>query len=404
MVSQLWKFFNKSFIAGLSGSMATICLRDVTKIYSEQVVTPSEGGPKQEPGSDPPVTALNHVNLTIPSGQTMAILGPSGCGKSTLLRIVAGLETDFTGHVFYDGQDMKGVPPKDRSIGMVFQSYALYPHLKGWDNLAFFFKVRDIPDKETEERIKITSEIMGIGFSELLPRKPGTYSGGEKQRVALARAIVRKPRLLLFDEPLSNLDPKLRNQTRVEIKRLLRRFRITTIYVTHDQEEAFTLGDQLTIMRQGWIEQVGLYTSLRRNPVNTFVAGFLGAPPMNLFRGGRVEDNHLYLDDLSIPLPQIAKTWAYAGRKVTVGIQAEAIQLAVETLSPSAGFHLRSTVEVIEPNFMHRTQQVYLRTGRFVYATHAAWDTRLKVGDEIEVILPADQLYFFDSENEHRIG
>ncbi len=384
--------------------MATIHLQDVTKIYSAQAVAQAGGGHTQPSGEGIAVTALNHVNLTVPGGQTLAILGPSGCGKSTLLRIVAGLEADYSGHVFYDGQDMKDIAPKDRYIGMVFQNYALYPHLKGWDNLAFFFKVHEIPDQETEERIRVTSEIMGIGFAELLPRKPGTYSGGEQQRVALARAISRNPRLLLFDEPLSNLDAKLRSQTRLEIKRLLRRFRITTLYVTHDQEEAVTLGDQLALMREGRIEQVGSYAVLRRDPANTFVAKFLGNPPMNLFAGGVVEGNTLYLSDLSIALPETARVWAHTGRQVTVGVHAEAIHLVSGTGPRPTGFHLPSTVEVLEPNFGHRTQLVHLHTGRFVYAATAAIDTPLRVGDEVEVILPTDHLYFFDRENERRIG
>jgi ABC-type sugar transport system ATPase subunit len=234
-------------------------------------------------GHGGPVLALDHVNLTIPDGQTMAIVGPSGCGKSTLLRVVSGLESDHTGHVFYDGHDMKEVPPKDRYIGMVFQNYALYPHFESKGNLAFFFRMHKAPDEEAEERIRVTSEIMGIGFRDLLRRKPGTLSGGQQQRVAIARAIVRKPRLFLFDEPLSNLDARLRTQTRVEIKRLLRRFQITAIYVTHDQVEAVTLGDQVAVMRAGRIEQVGTPHELRQSPANAFVAGFLGSPRITPF-------------------------------------------------------------------------------------------------------------------------
>ena len=181
------------------------------------------------------VMALDHVNLTIPNGQIFVIVGPSGCGKSTLLRVVAGLEKNYTGQVLYDGEDIHNVPPGDRYIGMVFQNYALYPNFNSEGNLSFFFKNRKISDEETRKRIEFTSQLMGIGFEDLLPRRPGTLSGGEKQRVAIARAIVRGPKLFLFDEPLSNLDAKLRVQTRTEIKRLLHKFGITSLYVTHDQ-------------------------------------------------------------------------------------------------------------------------------------------------------------------------
>ncbi|MHB9034972.1 MAG: ABC transporter ATP-binding protein, partial [Anaerolineae bacterium] len=236
----------------------------------------------REPGT---VFALDGVDLTIPDGKTLAIVGPSGCGKSTLLRAVAGLQKLDGGTVYYDDKDMSDIAPKDRMIGMVFQSYALYPHMKGEGNLGFFFKMRNRTDEEMMERIKITSEIMGLGFETLLSRKPGALSGGQQQRVAIGRCIVRDPSLFLFDEPLSNLDAKLRASTRVEIRRLLQRFKITAIYVTHDQIEAITLGDFIAVMRHGKIEQLGTYDEITTNPVNSFVAGFLGLPPMNLLEG-----------------------------------------------------------------------------------------------------------------------
>jgi ABC-type sugar transport system ATPase subunit len=386
--------------------MTTIRLRDVTKIYAGRAGAQVGTDDNQPLDRDAPVLALDQVNLTVLAGQTLAVVGPSGCGKSTLLRVVAGLETDYTGLVTYDSQDVKEIPPRDRYIGIVFQNYALYPHFKGRDNLAFFFVLHQVPDQETEARIQYTSEIMGIGFDELLKRKPGTYSGGEQQRVALGRAIARNPRLLLLDEPMSNLDAKLRSQTRVEIKRLLHRFRITTIYVTHNLEEAITLGDQLAVMRQGRIEQVGPYAALRRNPANTFVATFLDNPPMNLFPGAVVAGDQLYLDDCSIPLPQAASIWARPGRTVTVGVHAEVthLHLPAGSLPYPTGFRLRGTVELVERDFVHRTQLVHLHTGRFAYAAIAPLAAPLQPGDEVEVILPTDQLYFFDSKNERRIG
>jgi len=357
-------------------------------------------------GPEGSIVALDRVNLTIPDGQTFAVVGPSGCGKSTLLRVVAGLDPGFTGKVFYDDQDMAEVPVKDRYIGMVFQNYALYPHFLSRGNLAFFFKVRKAPDEEAEERIRITSEIMGIGFKELLGRKPGTLSGGQQQRVAIARALVRNPRLFLFDEPLSNLDAKLRTQTRVEIKRLLRRFQITAIYVTHSQVEAIALGDQIAVMREGRIEQVGTYQELHKRPVNAFVAGFLGTPPMNLLSGGTVADGELQLGEVVVPLPDAVRARIHAGQGLILGVRPEAALLALGDLSAPPGVRLRGTVEVIEPDFARRVQLAYVRTGPFSYAASGTLESTglLNVGDEVEVVFPADQLYFFDSESERCIN
>ena len=407
--------------------MATIRLQDVTKTFSKRAgadslvinrgVTGSQvdrafaeraaGRAMQEhydAGHTGPVVALDQLNLTIPDGQAFAVLGPSGCGKSTLLRVVAGLEPSYTGHVFYDDQDMRDVPPKDRFIGMVFQNYALYPHFESHGNLSFFFRMHKAPDEETEERIRITSEIMGIGFKELLERKPGTLSGGQQQRVAIGRAIVRKPRLFLFDEPLSNLDAKLRTQTRVEIKRLLRRFRITAIYVTHDQVEAITLGDQIAVMRDGKIEQVGAYQELRQSPANGFVAGFLGRPPMSLLADGVVGDGMLRLGEIDIPLPDAVKARVHAGQTVTVGVRPEVVSLAAydDVAAPEA-VNLRGVVGAIEPDFARRTQLVHVEVRPVTCAATGDLDLSLNLGDEVGILLPIDQLYFFDSESDLRI-
>jgi ABC-type sugar transport system ATPase subunit len=349
------------------------------------------------------IVALDGVNLTIPDGQALAVVGPSGCGKSTLLRVVAGLDTDFKGRVFYDDRDMRDVQPKDRFIGMVFQSYALYPHFKGQGNLSFFFKLHKRTDEETEERIRVTSEIMGIGFDELLKRKPGTLSGGQQQRVAIGRAIVRDPVLFLFDEPLSNLDAKLRVQTRVEIKRLLRRFRITSIYVTHDQVEAITLGDRIAVMRAGRIEQVGTYHELMDTPANAFVAGFLGNPAMNLFAGGTVRDGTLHWADASVVLPDSIRANVETGQLLTLGVRPEEAQWMLGDEPASEGLHLVGTVETVEPDFSRGTQMAYLRTGPFFYAARGPLDVMLNVGDEISVFFSVDRLYFFDGQDERRI-
>jgi ABC-type sugar transport system ATPase subunit len=378
--------------------MATIRLQDVTRVYPQ----PRDGN--DLPEHKGPIVALDRVNLTIPDGQTFAIVGPSGCGKSTLLRVVAGLDGEFTGRVFFDDKDVSDLSPGDRYIGMVFQNYALYPHFRSRGNLSFFFRVHKAPAEEEEERIRVTSEMMGIGFKDLLRHKPGTLSGGEQQRVAIARAIVRKPRLFLLDEPLSNLDAKLRAQTRVEIKRLLHQFRITALYVTHDQVEAVALSDQLAVMRQGRIEQVGPYLEIVQSPVNAFVAGFLGHPPMNLFAGGTVADGALYLEEIAVPLPEAVKAHVGAGQRLILGVRPESAVLVSAGQPVPAGVRWRGVVEVVEPDFGRRTQTAYVRTGDFSYAASGPLDISVDIGAEVEVAFPTDQLYFFDGESERRIG
>jgi ABC-type sugar transport system ATPase subunit len=348
------------------------------------------------------VTALDHVNLTIPNGRTFVVVGPSGCGKSTLLRTIAGLDKGYTGHILYDGEDVRNIEIKDRYIGMVFQNYALYPNFNNEGNLSFFFKMHEIPDEETHERIRYTSELMGIGFKELLPRRPKTLSGGEKQRVAIARAIVRAPRLLLLDEPLSNLDAKLRVQTRTEIKRLLRRFSITSLYVTHDQVEAIALADQIVVMHQGKIEQVGSFQDLIENPVNVFVAGFLGLPPMSLLSGGYVSANNLVLDDHLISLSEHLYSRVQNNQPVTLGMRQEAVNISVEA-TPAKGIQLPAEVESSESDFVHRTQTVHLRTGRWKYSGLGPLALNLKIGQLVYAQLDPEQLYFFDTNSGLRI-
>ena len=391
--------------------MAKIQLRDVSLIYSNPLRDPVKRLfeiRKERLEEDLPietiqgVTALDHVNLTIPNGRTFVVVGPSGCGKSTLLRIIAGLITDYSGQVFYDGEDVKDIPPKDRYIGMVFQNYALYPNFNGEGNLSFFFKLHNVPDEETRERIRYTSELMGIGFKELLPRRPGTLSGGEKQRIAIARAIVRAPRLLLLDEPLSNLDAKLRVQTRTEIKRLLRRFSITSLYVTHDQVEAVALADQIVVMHEGKIEQVGTYHDLTENPVNLFVAGFLGLPPMNLFPGGVISGNKLVLDEYLIPLPEHIFPLVQNNQPVTLGLRQEAVNISVESGSTNR-ILLPAEVESFESDFVHRTQTVHLRTGHWNYSGICPLDLKFRTGQLVYAQLDPEQLYFFDTNSGLRL-
>jgi len=367
------------------GTLATIRLENLTKVYTGASQT----------------VALDHLSLTIPDGKTLAVIGPSGCGKSTLLRAIAGL-VDYEGDVYYDDGLMNTTPVKDRYIGMVFQNYALYPHFYGHGNLSFFFRVHKAPDAEIAERIRITSEIMGIGFDDLLRRKPGTLSGGQQQRVAIARAIVRRPQLFLLDEPLSNLDAKLRVQTRVEIRKLLNRFQITAVYVTHDQVEAIALGDIIAVMRAGQIVQVGAYQELSRNPCHAFVAGFLGLPPMNLLpgvvRGGVVD-----LGGFTAPLPPSIVRQTRQGQAIYLGFHADDAVVAPDFSGERGGLHWRGVVEVVEPDFGRRRQLAYIGAGSQHYRAAAAPETALHQGYEVGIHLPVEALYFFDRESEARI-
>ena len=391
--------------------MARIQLRDVSVSFTDPARVPvsrmfqirrernQEDLPVQAANS---VQALDHVNLTIPNGQTFAVVGPSGCGKSTLLRVVAGIENKYRGQVLYDDVDMQDLPPGDRYIGMVFQNYALYPNFNNEGNLSFFFKNHKISDEQTRERIQYTSDLMGIGFNELLPRRPGTLSGGEKQRVAIARAIVRVPKLFLFDEPLSNLDAKLRVRTRGEIKKLLHKFGITSLYVTHDQQEAIALGDRIVVMHSGRIEQVGTYQDLMENPVSAFVAGFLGLPPMNLIPDGSSSGDALVLGDELIPISKRVQPLIQNGQRITLGFRREAVQVSVEKSSGN-GIQLRGEVEALEPDYTQRTQMVYIRNGIWNYAGLCALDVKLNLGQIVNVEIDSERLYFFDTDSGIRL-
>jgi len=386
-----------------SGAGVRRALRDYEdKAFVERVAASEVGVGK----ADGPVHALDNLSLTILNGETMAIVGPSGCGKSTLLRVVAGLEPLDAGQVYYDDQLMNDVLPKDRGIGMVFQSYALYPHMEGEGNLAFFFKVRKRPPEEMMERIRITSEIMGIGFDMLLSRKPGTLSGGQQQRLAIGRCIVRDPRLFLFDEPLSNLDAKLRVATRVEIKRLLHRFTITAIYVTHDQTEAITLGDRIGVMRAGKIEQLGTYNEIVTSPVNAFVAGFLGLTPMNLLRGWQVTPEGDLLGDMGrLTVPKALLGQVTPGQKVILGFHSDAGRIVPEGEEvPGDAPRIKAQVINLEPDFAHHYQLVNVQAGNLIFGVRAPLDMRVNAGWPVSVLIPDKALYLFDEQSEARIA
>ena len=301
---------------------------------------------------------------------------------------------------------MDDVKPKDRGIAMVFQSYALYPHMKGEGNLGFFFRVRKRSDEEMMERIRITSEIMGIGFDALLDRKPGTLSGGQQQRVAIGRCIVRDPKLFLFDEPLSNLDAKLRTSTRIEIKRLLQRFSITSLYVTHDQTEAITLGDRIAVMRAGKMEQIGTYQEITSRPVNAFVAGFLGLPPMNLLKGWRATATGELMGDFGrIPIPKTLVGLLAPEQRIIVGFRSEGALVIPEGAQlPENGLTIAAEVINAEPNFARHTQLVNVQAAEIIFGVQADLDMHINAGWRVHVVIPESAAYLFDEESEARIA
>ena len=292
--------------------MATVEIRNVRKSYG-------------------PVEAIKDIDIAIQDGEFLVLLGPSGCGKSTLLRMVAGLEGITGGEIAIGGRVVNQLDPKDRDIAMVFQNYALYPHMTVFDNMAYGLKIRGIPKAEIRARVDKAAEILELG--RFLDRRPSQLSGGQRQRVAMGRAIVREPAAFLFDEPLSNLDAKLRTQMRVEIKRLQDRLGITSLYVTHDQVEAMTLADRILVMNHGVAEQIGTPLEVYQRPASLFVAGFIGSPPMNVL-DGRIDDHGeavLVPGGQRLPLPQPRPT--DAGRPIKLGIRPEHLAVAAEGFS-----------------------------------------------------------------------
>ncbi|NJM41910.1 MAG: ABC transporter ATP-binding protein [Anaerolineae bacterium] len=341
-----------------------------------------------------PAHALNGINLDVRDGESMTILGSSGSGKSTLLRCVAGLE-DYEGDIFYGEQNMRDVPPKDRGIGIVFQNFALYPNFESKGNLGFFFKLRK-REAEIDERVKLTSEIMGIGFDALLARKPGTLSGGQKQRVAVARAICRDPKLLLFDEPLSSLDAQLRMNTRIEIRRLITRFGITTLYVTHDQVEGAIMGDRIAIMDAGRVLQVGDYRELYDQPANTFVAGFLGAPAANLFDGVIEGDGLRALGGL-LPLSPSQHHSITASQPVTLGIRPEHLKP-----SPNPAW-ITAQIDIVERLPSERAQLCYFDVKGQRLVMRAPQEPVWEAGQMVNLSAVAQHVLMFDKVTGQRV-
>ncbi len=362
--------------------MAQVLMKDLNKKYDE-------------------VHAVKDVNLHIRDKEFIVLVGPSGCGKSTTLRMVAGLEEITAGEIAIGDRVVNDLPPKDRDIAMVFQNYALYPHMTVYDNMAFGLKMRKFPKPEIQKRVQEAAEILGI--HDLLKRKPRQLSGGQRQRVAVGRAIVRHPQVFLFDEPLSNLDAKLRVQMRVELKRLHDRLETTAIYVTHDQVEAMTLGDRVVVMKDGWIQQVGEPLELYTKPANRFVAGFIGSPAMNFVDVAIQGDGTLTAQGtglrLGIPQSFAGRLGAYKGQRVTLGIRPEDLHIAAG--GDQAPYVFDAVVDVVEP--LGSEILLDVKAGPNSLVARVEPTVRLKVHDGVRLAVNAERLHFFDTTSEKAI-
>lgn len=349
--------------------MAKVTLKNISKSFDKKEI-------------------LKDINLEIQDGEFIVLVGASGCGKSTLLRMIAGLETQNKGDIFIDDNLVNNTHPKDRNIAMVFQSYALYPHLNVFENIALGLKVRKIPKCEIERRVQRAAEILKL--EEYLKRKPKELSGGQRQRVALARAIVREPKVFLMDEPLSNLDAKLRSEMRAEIKKLHNKLKTTFIYVTHDQTEALTMGDRIVVLDKGSIQQIDTPQNIYNNPQNTFVATFMGVNPMNLIEA-EVKKGFLFFDNISIninSLPLEIQNYS----KVIVGIRSEDI---VSSTSPKYPFNsIKFSVKVIFEENLGSHKNIYFKLNDTEFCAVVALQT--PKSETIDLAISPRDLYFFD--------
>jgi multiple sugar transport system ATP-binding protein len=350
------------------------------------------------------VVAVNDLNIKVEDKEFLVLLGPSGCGKTTTLRLLAGLEEPTEGRIYIGDRLVNDVPPKDRDIAMVFQSYALYPHMSVYDNMAFGLKLRKTPKVEIERRVKEAAAILGI--EDLLDRKPRQLSGGQRQRVAVGRAIVREPQVFLMDEPLSNLDAKLRVHARAELSKLHQRLETTFIYVTHDQTEAMTMGTRIAVQKDGVLQQMDTPQALYDRPANLFVAGFIVSPAMNFFDAtllGSVDE--MYIDAKSfrvqVPPEKAKKLKEYLGRDIIFGIRPEDIH-DHEFCPPNitAG-RVKAKVDVTE--LMGNEVFLYLLTDNKTFIARVDPRTRARVGDEIEAVLNMDNIHLFDPQTEEAI-
>jgi len=350
------------------------------------------------------VKAVNDVTLEIPDQKFTVLVGPSGCGKTTCLRLVAGLEEATSGSIYIGERRVNDVPPKDRDIAMVFQNYALYPHMSVYDNMAFGLRLRKYPKSEIDRRVREAGGMLGI--QGLLGRKPKQLSGGQRQRVALGRAIVREPQVFLMDEPLSNLDAKLRVETRAEIKKLHARLQTTTIYVTHDQVEAMTMGDRIVVMSDGLVQQVDAPLTLYESPANLFVAGFIGSPAMNFLRTKLVQrDGGLEVDAGAFRLPvpadvaPTAKPWV--GQEVIFGIRPEDIQDRALWRDAPPEWTVRANVDVHEP--IGSDIILHLSAGDHTVIARVDAHSEARMGKPTEVVFNMRKLHLFAPETSEAI-
>ncbi len=351
------------------------------------------------------VTAVRDASLVIEDKEFVVLVGPSGCGKSTTLRMIAGLEEISGGSIYIGDTLVNDVPPKNRDIAMVFQNYALYPHMTVYKNMAFGLILRKYPKKEIEQRVRAAAEILGI--TELLDRRPKALSGGQRQRVAVGRAIVRQPKVFLFDEPLSNLDAKLRVQMRTEISKLHHRLQSTMIYVTHDQVEAMTMGDRIVVMLDGVIQQVAPPLELYHRPVNKFVAGFIGSPPMNMIDGRLAAENGAlhFVDDggglrLMVPASKGDALRGHAGKPVTLGVRPEHLRENREQ-AERPGASLKALIEVVEP--MGSEINLYLNVGGVTVTARINTDREPAVNTVHVLDVDMEAVHFFDKDTEQTI-
>ena len=350
------------------------------------------------------ILAVNKINLGIENKEFMVLVGPSGCGKSTTLRMIAGLEDISSGSIYIGNKLVNEVPAKDRDIAMVFQNYALYPHMSVEENMSFGLRLRRMPKQEIAQRVNEASEILGI--KRLFKRKPRELSGGERQRVAVGRAIVRKPTVFLFDEPLSNLDAKMRVQMRTEIHKLHIRLQTTIIYVTHDQVEAMTMGDRIAVMKDGAISQLGDPIDVYDHPRNKFVAGFIGSPPMNFMQGQIIKkEGKLYFDEGKIRVKLVEDMYKkmanYVGLEVIFGIRSENIydRLFISQAPPEN--IVKVNCEVFEP--IGSEVYLYLNTGRHTFIARVDAHNRPRINQEMDVVFDMSKGHFFDKSTEEAI-
>ncbi len=371
--------------------MAEVVLKDIYKEYVE-------GTP-----------VVQEFNLEIQDKEFVVFLGPSGCGKTTTLKMIAGLEDITRGEIYIDGKLVNDAAPKDRDIAMVFQSYALYPHLTVFENMAFSLRARKFPQDEIKERVERTAELLRI--RDFLDRRPRFLSGGQRQRVALGRAIVRKPKVFLMDEPLSNLDAKLRVHMRFKLNKIHRELEATIIYVTHDQIEALTLGDRLVLMKDGIVQQIGDPRTMYNRPANVFVAGFIGSPSMNFLDGKLdAENGSLWLDmdafRLQVP-PEAKKLDDYIDKNIIVGFRPEDISDKDRAGFASTGNVMTARIDVIEP--IGSEELLYVSAGKHTFVAEiqeisgGASEKRALVEKEIALAFNMDKLHLFDPETENAI-